>query len=69
MLFRSSFVIIVLGGQGSVIGALISGLLVGIIEKVGTLYFSDTTAQIAVFAVFVLVLLLRPNGLFGRKQG
>ncbi|MCI9283500.1 MAG: branched-chain amino acid ABC transporter permease [Lachnospiraceae bacterium] len=64
-----SFVIIVLGGQGSVIGALISGLLVGIIEKVGTLYFSDTTAQIAVFAVFVLVLLLRPNGLFGRKQG
>ncbi len=64
-----SFVIIVLGGQGSVIGALISGLLVGIIEKVGTLYFSDTTAQIAVFAVFVLVLLLRPNGFFGRKQG
>lgn len=64
-----SFVIIVLGGQGSVMGALISGLLVGIIEKVGTLYFSDTTAQIAVFAVFVLVLLFRPNGLFGRKQG
>ena len=64
-----SCVIIVLGGPGSVIGALISGLLVGIIEKVGTLYFSDTTAQIAVFAVFVLVLLLRPNGLFGRKQG
>lgn len=63
-----SFVIIVLGGQGSVIGALISGILVGIIEKVGTLYFSDTAAQIAVFAVFVIVLLFRPNGLFGKKQ-
>lgn len=63
-----SFVIIVLGGQGSVVGALLSGLLVGIIEKTGTLYFSDTTAQIAVFAVFVIVLLLRPNGLFGKKQ-
>ena len=63
-----SFVIIVLGGQGSVIGALISGILVGIIEKVGTLYFSDTAAQTAVFVVFVIVLLFRPNGLFGKKQ-
>ena len=50
------------------VGALLSGLLVGIIEKTGILYFSDTTAQIAVFAVFVIVLLLRPNGLFGKKQ-
>ena len=63
-----SFVIIVLGGQGSVMGALISGLLVGVIEKVGTLYFSDTAAQTAVFIVFVIVLLFRPNGLLGKKQ-
>lgn len=63
-----SFVIIVLGGQGSVIGALISGILVGVIEKLGTLYFSDTTAQTAVFVVFVIVLLFRPNGLFGGKK-
>ena len=64
-----AFVIIVLGGQGSVIGALLGGLLVGIIEKVGTLYASDTAAQTAVFAVFILVLLFRPNGLLGKKQG
>ncbi len=64
-----SFVIIILGGQGSVPGALIAGLLVGVIEKIGTLYFSDTTAQIVVFAVFVVVLLFRPNGLMGKKQG
>ena len=62
-----AFVIVVLGGQGSIMGALIGGLLIGVIEKVGALAASDIVAQIAVFIVFVLVLLFRPYGLLGKK--
>ena len=61
------FVIVILGGMGSTTGALLGGLLVGIIERVGTLFFSDSVAQTAVFVVFMLVLLFRPYGLLGKK--
>lgn len=63
-----AFVIVVLGGKGSVLGALIGGLLVGLIEKLGGLLWTDTYAQMAVFIVFVLVLLFKPNGLLGDKD-
>lgn len=63
-----SFVIVVLGGKGSVVGALVGGLIVGIIEKFGGLIFSDTYAQMGVFIIFVLVLLFKPNGLMGEKE-
>ena len=63
-----SFVIVVLGGQGSVPGALLGGLLVGIIEKLGTQLVSDSAAQMAVFIVFILVLLFKPYGLLGKKD-
>ena len=62
-----SFVIVVLGGKGSVPGALLGGLIVGLIEKVGGFYFSDTYAQIALFVVFILILLFRPRGLLGKE--
>lgn len=62
-----AFVIVVLGGQGSVIGALVGGLLVGVIETVGTLAGNGIIAQLCVFVVFVLVLLFRPYGLLGKK--
>ena len=63
-----SFIIVVLGGKGSVLGALLGGLIVGVIEKIGGQLFSDTYAQMAVFIVFVLVLLFKPNGLLGEKE-
>lgn len=62
-----SFVIVVLGGKGSVIGALLGGLIVGLIEKVGGLYLSDAYAQIALFVLFILILLFRPRGLLGKE--
>lgn len=65
--FRS-FVIVVLGGKGSVIGALLGGFIVGVIEKVGGQLFTDTYAQMIVFVIFVVVLLFRPNGLLGQKD-
>jgi len=61
------FVIVILGGMGSTMGALLGGLLVGVIERLGTLFFSDSVAQTAVFVVFMLVLLFRPYGLLGKK--
>lgn len=63
-----TFVIVVLGGMGSVPGALVGGLLVGIIEKVVGQLWSDTYAQVLVFVVFVAVLLFKPNGLMGEKD-
>jgi len=62
-----SFVIVILGGMGSVPGALLGGLVVGVIECVGKLFFNDSVAQTAVFVVVMLVLVCRPYGLLGKK--
>lgn len=60
-----AFVIVVLGGLGSVRGAVVGGLIVGLVQTVSGLYLPGTGALLLVFAVFVLVLFLRPQGLFG----
>ena len=60
-----AFVIVVLGGLGSVGGALLGGLAIGLVQTVGGLYLPGTGALLLVFAVFVLVLFVRPQGLFG----
>lgn len=62
-----SFVVVVLGGMGSMTGALLGGLIIGMVETLSG-YFIDTGLKQAVyFAVFILVLIFRPNGLFGQK--
>lgn len=63
-----AFVIVVLGGLGSVGGAILGGLTIGLVQSVGGLYVPGTGALLLVFAVFVLVLFLRPQGLFGAPQ-
>lgn len=63
-----AFVIVVLGGLGSVTGAVLGGLTIGLVQTVGGLYFPGDGALLLVFAVFVLVLFLRPQGLFGSAQ-
>jgi branched-chain amino acid transport system permease protein len=63
-----AFVIVVLGGLGSVGGALLGGLAIGLVQTVGGIYFPGTQALLLVFAVFVLVLFFRPQGLFGTPQ-
>lgn len=63
-----SFVIVVLGGKGSVIGALLGGLIVGVIEQLGGLYLSDLYAQMLVFLLFVVILLVKPTGLLGKEK-
>lgn len=67
-----SYVIIVLGGMGSIPGSILGGLLIGLVESLGAGYFPDPSRALTyktVFGliIFVLVLLFRPTGLFGRK--
>jgi len=60
------FTVVVLGGLGSVLGALVGGILVGIIQSTATLVLPIQMQNLALFAVFILVLSLRPQGLLGR---
>jgi branched-chain amino acid transport system permease protein len=62
------FVIVVLGGIGSMPGAALGGLMVGVIEGVVGLYVQASAAQIVLFAVFVAMLLVRPAGLLGVER-
>ncbi len=62
-----AFVAAVLGGIGSVPGAMIGGILLGIIEILGKAYISSQLADAIVFAVLIVVLLVKPTGLLGKK--
>jgi branched-chain amino acid transport system permease protein len=60
-----AFTIVVLGGMGSVTGALAGGLFVGVVGSLCGLYLGESLGQIGIFIMFILVLLVRPSGLFG----
>jgi len=62
-----AFTIVVLGGMGSVTGALIGGLFIGVVESLSGLYLGESLGQIGIFVMFILVLLFRPSGLFGER--
>ena len=62
-----AFTIVVLGGMGSVTGALVGGLFVGVVESLSGLYLGESLGQIGIFVMFILVLLFRPSGLFGER--
>lgn len=63
-----AFVVVVIGGMGNVVGALIGGLVIGLAEQLGTIFLPGQSPLLSVFVVFVLVLFLRPQGLFGRSS-
>jgi branched-chain amino acid transport system permease protein len=62
-----AFTIVVLGGMGSFAGALVGGLLIGVVESLGGLWFGESLGQVGIFVLFIAVLLFRPQGLFGAK--
>jgi branched-chain amino acid transport system permease protein len=61
-----ALVVIVLAGMGSVFGAFVAGLLLGAAEAVSTFLFGSTYREVVGLALFLIVLLVRPQGLFGR---
>jgi branched-chain amino acid transport system permease protein len=61
------FAIVVIGGLGSILGAVVAGFLVGLVEAYGQAY-AGTFAQIVIFILMALVILVRPAGLFGRAE-
>ena len=63
-----SFVIGVLGGLGNPIGALIGGLILGVLEGIIPAFLETSWVPVIEFALFVVILLVRPNGLFGAKR-
>lgn len=63
-----SFVIVVLGGLGNPIGALLGGVILGLIEGLVPVFMKITWVPVIEFVLFVLILLVRPQGLFGAKQ-
>ncbi len=63
----TGFLVIVLGGMGSIPGALVGGLLVGLVDTAGVVYISSSYSGIYGFVLMIVVLLVKPVGLFGTK--
>jgi branched-chain amino acid transport system permease protein len=63
-----AFIVVILGGLGSFPGAFIGGLIIGLIQVFGGFYFPGTTNRVLIFVLFLLVLLLKPTGLFGGEH-
>ena len=62
-----AFVIVITGGLGSMPGALLGGLLIGLTEAMAGLLFSPSAKSMFSFAILVLVLLFRPQGIMGKR--
>jgi branched-chain amino acid transport system permease protein len=63
-----AFVITVLGGMGSIPGATLGGVLIGVAESVGGVYLGSGWKEVVVFGLFLAVLLFKPSGLFGKSS-
>ncbi len=63
-----AFTVVVLGGMGSFLGAVVGGLIVGLTESFGGLFLGESLGQIGISLIFILILLLKPSGLFGASR-
>ena len=63
-----SFVVVVLGGMGNFIGALVGGLIIGLTEAFGAAILPGSLSRVFTFAIFILALLFRPQGIFGGSK-
>ncbi|HBZ05566.1 MULTISPECIES: branched-chain amino acid ABC transporter permease [Massilia] len=61
------FAVVVIGGMGSILGSIVTGLMLGVIEGFTRVYYPEGS-EVVVFVVMVIVLLLRPAGLFGKEK-
>jgi branched-chain amino acid transport system permease protein len=63
-----AFVVVVLGGMGSVVGATLGGVIIGTVESLAASYVSSGLKELFVYVLFLLVLLLKPSGLLGKSR-
>src|SRR4051812_40980384 len=63
-----AFVVVVLGGMGSIVGATLGGILIGVAESVSGTYIGSGWKDLCVYVIFLLVLLLKPSGLLGKSR-
>ena len=63
-----SFIVIILGGMGSIPGTVLGGLILGFIESFAAIHFSIGAVSALGFAVVIIILLVRPKGLLGREE-
>ena len=63
-----AFVITVLGGMGSIPGAALGGVIIGVAESLSGAFLSSGWKEVVVYSLFLVVLLVRPSGLFGKSR-
>ena len=64
----TAFVVVVLGGLGSIQGAFVGGLIIGVAESFGAMFLPGAMKSIISFTIFILILLFKPTGLFGKRN-
>jgi branched-chain amino acid transport system permease protein len=61
------FAVVVIGGMGSILGAILTGYLIGIVEGLTKVFYPEA-ANLVIFVIMIFALILRPNGLFSGKE-
>ena len=62
------FAVVVIGGMGSIMGAILTGYLLGVVEGLTKVFYPEA-ANLVIFVIMILALILRPQGLFSKKEG
>jgi branched-chain amino acid transport system permease protein len=65
----TAFVVVVLGGMGSMAGAFVGGLIIGVVEAFSGFFLAPALKEVVYFLVFVLILVFKPSGLMGKVKG
>jgi branched-chain amino acid transport system permease protein len=69
ILGMKAFVIVILGGMGSIPGAILGGYILGLIEALGGGYLSAAYKDVFAFGALIVILSVKPTGIFGKKEG
>ncbi len=64
----TAFIVVILGGMGNLMGALVGGLILGVAESTSTLFLPATLKQVVSFSILIIIMLFRPQGLFGGRK-
>jgi branched-chain amino acid transport system permease protein len=64
----TAFVVVILGGMGNLLGALVGGLILGMAESLATLFLPATLKQVVSFSFLIIIMLFRPQGIFGGRK-